>query len=221
MTPIAGRTALVTGGVRRLGAAIADALRDAKVNVLTTARAGSDFDADLSTREGVESLVAALPPIDILVNSAANFIHGDDWSDFDDTFTVNLRAPFFLSQSLGAKMRERGYGRIVNMADIAAFSPFPGYLPYSMSKAGIVAMTKGLARALAPQVLVNAVAPGPVLVPDDFTEEQRRAAVAPTLLKREGTPQEVARAVLFLLESDYITGTVLRVDGGALASSRA
>jgi NAD(P)-dependent dehydrogenase (short-subunit alcohol dehydrogenase family) len=215
VTAIAGRTALVTGGVRRVGLAIANSLREAKVNVLTTARSGSDFDADLSTRDGVESLIAALPPIDLLVNSAANFIHGNDWSDFDATFALNLRAPYFLAQTLGARMRERGYGRIVNMADIAAFEPFPGYLPYSMAKAGIVTMTRGLARALAPDVLVNAIAPGPVLLPVDFDEAQRRAAVAPTMLKRAGTPEDVARAAVFLLESDYITGTVLRVDGGS------
>jgi len=217
VTSLAGRTALVTGGVRRLGLAIANALREAKVNVLTTARSGSDFDADLSTRDGVESLLAALPPIDLLVNSAANFIRGATWDDFDATFALNLRAPFFIAQSLGEKMRERGFGRIVNMADIAAFTPFPAYLPYSMAKGGIVTMTKGLARAFAPQVLVNAVAPGPVLPPDDFDDEQRRAAAAPTLLKRLGTVEDVARAVVFLLESDYITGTILPVDGGTLA----
>jgi len=215
VTSIAGRTAFVTGGVRRLGLAIADALRAEKVNVLTTARSGSDFDADLSTRAGVESLLAALPPVDLLVNSAANFIRGNDWPDFDDTFALNLRAPYFIAQTLGARMRERGFGRIVNMADIAAFEPFPAYLPYSMAKAGIVTMTRGLARAFAPDVLVNAVAPGPVLPPDDFTDAQRRAAVAPTMLKRVGTADDIARAVVFLLQSDYITGTVLRVDGGS------
>jgi pteridine reductase len=86
-----------------------------------------------------------------------------------------------------------------------------------MSKAGIVAMTRGLARALAPHVLVNAVAPGPVLLPDDFTGEQREAAVATTLLGREGSPDDVARAVVFLMQSDYITGVTLPVDGGTLA----
>jgi pteridine reductase len=217
---LAGRTALVTGGVRRVGLAIADALRGEGARVLTTARSGADFDVDLATREGVESLLAQLPPIDLLVNSAANFVHEEfgaiAWETFDATFALNLRAPLFLSQAIGTSMRGRGFGRIVNIADIAAMLPFPGYLPYSMSKAGLVAMTKGLAKALAPAVLVNAVAPGPVLVPDDFTPEQLRQAVAPTLLQRTGSTEEIASAVVYLMKSDYVTGVMLPVDGGRL-----
>jgi pteridine reductase len=113
-------------------------------------------------------------------------------------------------------MQSRGFGRIVNIADVAATIPWPSYLAYSMSKAAIVAMTKGLAKALAPNVLVNAVAPGPVLLPDDFDEAQARQATNPTLLKRTGTPEDVANAVVFLLQSDYITGVTLPVDGGRL-----
>jgi pteridine reductase len=216
----AGRTALVTGGVRRVGLAIANALRAEGARVLTAARSGADFNVDLTTREGVESLLAALPPVDLLVNSAANFISEDfgsiSWENFDETFALNLRAPLFLSQAIGTSMLERGFGRIVSIADIAAMIPFPAYLPYSLSKAGIVALTKGLAKALAPVVLVNAVAPGPVLVPDDFTPEQLRQAVSPTLLKRTGSAEEIANAVVYLMASDYITGVTLPVDGGRL-----
>jgi pteridine reductase len=220
MTSLHGRTALVTGGVRRVGGAIAQAIRDAGATVLTTARSDSDFDADLSTQSGVEGLLAALPPIDLLVNGAANFIREDfghvTWENFDATIALNLRAPFFLSQALGIGMRERGFGRIVNIADIAAMLPFPAWLPYSFSKAGVVAMTKGLARALAPVVLVNAIAPGPVLLPEGLSESDTKQAVEPTLLKRPGSAEEVARAVVFLLESDYVTGVTLPVDGGRL-----
>jgi pteridine reductase len=213
---LAGRTALVTGGRRRVGLAIADALRAAGATVIAT----SSAEADLSAREGVESLLAHLPHIDLLVNSAANFTHQSlgevTFDSFDETFALNVRAPFFLAQRLGLQMKAAGFGRIVNMADIAAMIPWPAYLPYSMSKAAIVAMTKGLAKALAPSVLVNAIAPGPVLLPAGFDDAERNAAVEPTLLKREGTPEEVARTVVFLMQSDYITGVTVPVDGGRL-----
>ncbi|HET7437136.1 MAG TPA: SDR family oxidoreductase [Thermoanaerobaculia bacterium] len=218
---LTGKTALVTGGVRRVGRAIADALEAEGARVLVTSRSpSSDIQADLTTRDGVERLLAQLPDVDVLINSAANFIKEPfdavTWENFDETFALNVRAPFFLSQAIGMRMRERGWGRIVNIADIAAIVPFPAYLPYSMSKSAIVGLTRGLAKALAPAVLVNAVAPGPVLPPDEFTEEQMREAVAPTLLKRTGSAEDVARAVVFLATNDYITGVTLPVDGGRL-----
>ncbi|HEX9986116.1 MAG TPA: SDR family oxidoreductase [Thermoanaerobaculia bacterium] len=223
MTLFDGRTALVTGGAKRVGLAIAQALEAEGARVLVTSRTASGENAiaaDLSTREGVEALLAGLPPIDILVNSAANFIRARlgevTWENFDDTFALNLRAPFFLSQTLGLRMQERGWGRIVSIADVAATIPFPAWLPYSISKAGIVALTRGLAKALAPQVLVNAVAPGPVLLPDEFDPADAAQAVTPTLLKRPGSAEEVARTVVFLAGSDYVTGVTVPVDGGRL-----
>ena len=219
MTPLAGRTALVTGGAKRLGAAIAAALEAAGARVLVTSRS-APLSFDLSTRGGIESLLAALPPVDLLVNAAANFIEEPfgsiTFENFDATFALNARAPLMLSQALGTAMKERGYGRIVNIADIAATIPWPSYLPYSMSKAALVALTRGLAKALAPTVLVNAVAPGPVLLPDDFDEAAAKQAVDPTLLKRAGRPEDVADAVVFLMTSDYITGQTVAVDGGRL-----
>jgi pteridine reductase len=219
VTPLAGRTALVTGGAKRVGAAIAAALEAAGARVLVTSRS-APLSFDLATRSGIESLLAALPPIDLLVNAAANFIEEPfgsiTFENFDATFALNARAPLFLSQTLGTAMKERGYGRIVNIADIAATIPWPSYLPYSMSKAALVALTRGLAKALAPTVLVNAVAPGPVLLPEDFDEAAAKQAVDPTLLKRAGRPEDVADAVVFLMTSDYITGQTVAVDGGRL-----
>jgi pteridine reductase len=219
VTPLAGRTALVTGGAKRVGAAIAAALEAAGARVLVTSRS-APLSFDLSTRGGIESLLAALPPVDLLVNAAANFIEEPfgsiTFENFDATFALNARAPLMLSQALGTAMKERGYGRIVNIADIAATIPWPSYLPYSMSKAALVALTRGLAKALAPTVLVNAVAPGPVLLPDDFDEAAAKQAVDPTLLKRAGRPEDVADAVVFLMTSDYITGQTVAVDGGRL-----
>jgi pteridine reductase len=223
VTSLEGRAALVTGGARRVGAAIAAAVEAAGARVFITSRKGRGENVircDLSSRHGVECVLAQLPPIDLLVNSAANFIGEPfgsiSFDNFNETFAVNVRAPLFLSQHIGKEMQSRGFGRIVNIADIAATIPWPSYLAYSMSKAAIVAMTKGLAKALAPNVLVNAVAPGPVLLPDDFDDAQEHQATDPTLLKRTGTPEDVANAVVFLLQSDYITGVTLPVDGGRL-----
>ena len=223
MRPLAGRSALVTGGVRRVGAALAEAIAEAGATVYVTSRTAGGpnvIAADLSTREGVEALLQAVPPIDLLVNSAANFIREPfgaiTWENFEETFSLNARAPLFLSQELGMRMRERGWGRIVNIADVAATLPWAAYLPYSMSKAAVVALTKGLARALAPAVLVNAVAPGPVLLPEDFDKTLEQQAIEPILLRRAGTAEDVAGAVVFLLSSDYITGVTLPVDGGRL-----
>ncbi len=223
MKPLAGRTALVTGGARRVGAAVAEAIADAGATVYVTSRTAKGSNviaADLSTRAGIDGLLETIPAIDLLVNSAANFIREPfgaiTWENFEETFSLNARAPLFLSQELGVRMRDRGWGRIVNIADIAATLPFPAYLPYSMSKAAVVALTKGLARALAPLVLVNAVAPGPVLLPEDFDKTLEQQAIEPILLRRAGSPDDVAAAVVFLLSSDYITGVTLPVDGGRL-----
>lgn len=238
------RTALVTGGVRRLGFEIARALGREGANVVVTyntsprdevRRAVSELKSEgagavdaikcnLADARQLDRLCKRLarehPRIDYLVNSAANFIHEGFFDatreHFDETVALNLRAPFFLAQEVARGMKRDGFGRIVNIADVAAFVPFPGYLPYSMSKAALVAMTKGLAKALAPEVLVNCVAPGAVLLPDDFDAEDARNAVEPTLLKRTGTPDEIAAAVVFLLRSDYITGVTIPVEGGRL-----
>jgi pteridine reductase len=114
-------------------------------------------------------------------------------------------------------MKERGRGVIVNISDWAGYRPYKGYLPYCISKAGVVTMTQGLARALAPEVRVNAIAPGPVMLPEDMTDAERETVMRGTPLGREGSPGDVARAVRFLVAgSDFITGAVLTVDGGRL-----
>lgn len=238
------RTALVTGGARRLGLEIARAIaaeggnlvvtyhtsstQDVKRAIAALKDAGSPrvdaYKCNLADPRQVDRFCTKLgkehPRIDYLVNSAANFIHENLFEAtreaFDETMALNLRAPFLLSQCVARGMKRGGFGRIVNVADIAGFVPFPGYLAYSMSKAGLIAMTKGLAKALAPEVLVNCVAPGPVLLPEDFDAEDAKHAVEPTLLKRTGSPEEIAAAVVFLLRSEYITGATLPVDGGRL-----
>ena len=136
----------------------------------------------------------------------------DDWND---ALALNLSAALFTAQGAAPHLR-RVRGKIVNLADVAAFEVWPAYLPLNVSKAGVVMLTHGLARVLAPEVTVNAVAPGAVLPPDDWPAEARDHLVATTPLRRLGSPEDVVRAVLFLLDNDYVTGVVLPVDGGRL-----
>jgi NAD(P)-dependent dehydrogenase (short-subunit alcohol dehydrogenase family) len=237
---LAEKVVLVTGAARRVGKAIALELGRAGARIVVHYHESADLAeatadeiralgtealpirADLSQVREIESLVAEVANqvgrLDVLVNSAALFFPtrfgATRESEWDDLLNTNLKGPFFLCQLAAALMTAAGGGVIVNIADVSAEIPWTRYLPYSISKAGIVAMTKGLARTLAPQVRVNAVAPGPVLLPEHFTPGQRERAVRSTLLGREGTPEDVARAVRYLIEAGYVTGVVLPVDGG-------
>jgi pteridine reductase len=128
---------------------------------------------------------------------------------------LNLKAPFLLSLHAGRAMRAHGAGKIVNVADWAGSRPYRGYLPYCVSKAGVLALTQALAKEFAPEVQVNAVAPGPVLLPDGFGQEERERVLRRVPLRRMGSPEDVANAVLFLVEgTDFATGSVVAVDGG-------
>ena len=127
---------------------------------------------------------------------------------------TNAKAPFFLAQHAARLMRTRGTGKIVNIADVAGEVIWPSYLPYSVSKAALIAVNRGLAKAYAPEIQVNAIAPGPILFPERYTEEQKKSAVERTLLKRAGSPKDIVNAVVFLIENDYITGEIIHVDGG-------
>jgi len=165
----------------------------------------------------VEHTAKVFGSLDVLVNSAAVMLRtpvGDVLvEDWDAMFALNLRAPFFLCQSAARVMGERG-GAIVNIADLAAFETWRGYVPHSITKAGIVQMTRGLAHALAPKIRVNAVAPGAVLLPEGGPQELAEKLIATTPLGRIGTPDDVAQAVLYLLSADYVTGETIIVDGG-------
>ena len=236
-----GRTALVTGAARRIGRAIAEDLAAAGAHVAVCHHTSADeaeavvagirarggtaerFAIDLGDPRAIEPLAGAvaarLGPVDVLVNNASVFyrtpIDTIGAAEWDTIMTVNLKAPYLLSLALGRAMRERGAGKIVNLADIAVDRPHPGYLPYNVSKAGIVALTRALARELAPAVQVNCVAPGPVLEAIDATAESTAAVLRRTPLGRLGTAADVAAAVRFLIEgSDFVTGTTVVVDGG-------
>jgi NAD(P)-dependent dehydrogenase (short-subunit alcohol dehydrogenase family) len=238
-----GSVALVTGAAVRVGRAIALALADAGADVAVgyghsaraaarTARAiesrgvrATAIRADLARPAEARGLVAdavrRLGHLDILVNSAAVFVRTPLPTatpvQFDRIMAVNLRAPFLCAQAAARAMRRRG-GRIINIADVGAVRPWPGYIPYCASKAGVIALTKGLAAALAPQIQVNAVAPGVVLLPAGFPRDAARRLARRVPMKRHGTPEDVAAAVRFFATCpDYITGQVLFVDGGTTA----
>jgi NAD(P)-dependent dehydrogenase (short-subunit alcohol dehydrogenase family) len=231
---------LVTGSARRIGRALAleFAHKGAKLAIhyldsedearrtLEEARAiGVDaelFRANLVDDGERDALIpevkARFGGLDILVNSASAFgpaTLGETTPElWDEQIDTNAKAPFFLARSAGQWMVEKGRGKIVNIADTAGEAIWPGYLPYSISKAALLSVTRGLAKSLAPEVQVNAVAPGPVQFPEYYTEDQKRLAVERTLLKRAGSAEDVVRAVIFLVESDYVTGEILHVDGG-------
>ncbi|UCC81451.1 MAG: 3-oxoacyl-ACP reductase FabG [Gemmatimonadota bacterium] len=237
-----GKVALVTGSARRLGRSIAGALAEAGCAIVIHHHASPSeaadavgecralgveaaaLQADLGDPEQIDLLFAELESsfgrLDILVNNAATFagvpatqITPEEW---DRVLNLNLRAPFFCSQHAARLMKRTGAGSIVNLADVAAFQAWPGYAHYCVSKAGLVMVTRVLARALAPEVRVNAVAPGPVLPPEDTSPDEQERLAELTALKRLGEPDDVVQAVLFLVRSDYITGETIVVDGGKL-----
>lgn len=234
-----GRVALVTGAGTRIGRVIALALGKAGMSVgvhYSGSEKGARQTADEIIAAGsdartlpgdlidpataprlVEHTNKIFGSLDVVVNSAAVMLRTpvgevlvEDW---DAMFALNLRAPFFLCQAAARVMGEKG-GAIVNIADLAAFETWRGYIPHSITKAGVVQMTRGLAHALAPKIRVNAIAPGPVLLPDGWTQEQADKLISTTPLGRLGSPEDVANATLYLLSADYVTGETIIVDGG-------
>jgi len=159
--------------------------------------------------------------IDVLINNAALYfktpVGETSESDWDNLIDINLKAPYFCAQYVSSLMKQQKHGQIINIADVAGISPWPEFIPYSASKAGLIAVTKGMAKALAPNIQVNAIASGTILMSDDATEEYKNEIKDSTLLKRLGTPDDIVNAVIFLLKgSDFITGEVVVVDGGRL-----
>jgi len=227
----------VTGAGRRVGRAIAIAVaaRGASIALhYNSSEAGAEetasriresggtvklFQADLTDPDAPVSLVKSVHDwggLHLLVNSAAVMLRtpvGEvTLAEWEAMFALNVRAPFFLSQAAASVMPPES--AIVNIADLAAFETWPDYVPHGITKAGLVQMTRALARALAPDIRVNAVAPGAVLLPEDWSEESARRLADSTPLRRLGSPEDVAHAVCFLLEAGYVTGEVLTVDGG-------
>jgi pteridine reductase len=234
---LAGKTALVTGGARRVGRALA--LADAGADVVVIYHTSQDearrtvaeieargrrslaVRGDVASSSDVAHLIAEIESsfgrLDVLVNNASLFertpvldITEQEW---DRVLGVNLKGPFLLSQAAAPLLRCDGGGAIINLLDLSAYQPWPSFAHHAVSKAGLLQLTRVLARALAPDIRVNAIAPGTVLPPEQNEGEdgsERR------VIRREGEPGDVVRAMLYLLESDFVTGETLVVDGGRM-----
>jgi NAD(P)-dependent dehydrogenase (short-subunit alcohol dehydrogenase family) len=240
---LTNRVALITGG-KRIGAIVAHELAVRGVDVaLSYARSKKEADeaandvraqgrrsvvlqADLSQPEAaaalVDAAVAALGRLDVLINMASVYaavpFENLDERVWHSVIDVDLRAAFLCARAAVPHMRRVGGGRIINFADWVAASGrprYPGYLPYYVAKAGAIALTEALALELGPdQILVNAVAPGPIMAPPGTTDEELKAVEDATPLGRWGGPEAIVTAVMFLVESDFVTGETIRVDGG-------
>jgi pteridine reductase len=241
------KVALITGGARRVGAAIARKLHGAGASVVIhyhrSAAEAQALAAELNlirpssvTPLGgnlldlkvlhslVDATIARHGHLDVLVNNASTFyptpvgeITEAQWNDLMGT---NLKVPLFLSQAAAPHLKSRE-GLILNIADIHGQRPLRYHTVYSPAKAGLIMLTQSLARELAPQVRVNAIAPGPVEFPEQgLTDEMKQAIIDKTLLKRRGSPEDIARAALFFVsEAPYVTGQILAVDGGRSANT--
>ena len=234
---------MITGG-KRIGAVVAETLARAGVDIAlvynrslaeaaetesavrTIGRRALVVQADVSNEAACANAVATtirdLGRLDILINMASLYASKPfdqlTAADWDRQLAVDLRAAFLFSHASAAAMKKHGGGRIINFCDWVAASArprYPGYLPYYVAKAGVKALTEALALELAAdQILVNAIAPGPILAPPDLSKEEGDAVVKSTPLGRWGGEEEIAKAVMFLVTSDFVTGETIRVDGG-------
>ena len=240
---IEGKVALVTGGAVRVGKAISLGLAREGASValhynrsqneaLRTVSEIESFGAKAVALEGdflsveqiervVNACLETFGRIDILVNNAAVYFKTrfgqTQEGEWDALVNVNLKAPFFCAQLASQTMLEQKRGKIINITDIAGIAPWPDYIPYCTSKSGLIALTKGLAKALAPHIQVNAIASGTVLFQEETQKPSQAELIDQTLLKRVGNPQDIVNTVIFLVQgSDFITGEVIAVDGGRL-----
>lgn len=240
------KVALVTGAAHRVGKAIAvrlarrgchivlhyrsavAAVRQTQAELEALGVGVLPIQADVSDPAAIESLVTQaiehFGHLDILVNSAANFVETPfpamSLADWDEVINTNLRGPFLCARAVAPHMLTLPEGVIVNITDLSAFTPAQHMLAHSVAKAGLVSLTQALALELRPTIRVNAIAPGPVIPPPHYDDATNQRVAGRTLLKRWGCGDHVAQAVLFLVENDYVTGEVIRVDGGELLGWR-
>jgi 3-oxoacyl-[acyl-carrier protein] reductase/pteridine reductase len=237
---IRGKVALVTGGAHRVGKAITMMLAQAGADVVVN-YFSSSIEADQTVGEAqtlgvraraiqcdvanwaqvqgmADTIIAEFGGVDMIINSASLFeqtpFPTDDVSAWQRVTGISVDGPFYVCNALVPSMLARGGGAIVNIVDLSAWEPWHNFSAHSVSKAALLAFTKQLALELAPTIRANAVAPGPVLPPPNYNERSAAKTAAGTLLKRWGTPEDVAFAVRYLLEAEYVTADVITVDGG-------
>jgi pteridine reductase len=234
-----GRVVLVTGAAKRLGRAVGLRLAEEGADVVIHYRSSRAeaaeavaqieklgrrsvaFQADLTSVSEIKRLFddtsKLFGRLDVLVNSAANFLHTKFETTTEETWDAslgaNLKAPFFCSQAAAPLLKQSGRGVIINFSDVGGLLAWPGYIPHCVSKAGIVMLTRCLAKALAPEIRVNAIAPGTITMPGD-PPEMEADFIKRSPLHRSGKPADVAAAVSFLIHANFMTGQVLVLDGG-------
>lgn len=237
-----GKAVLITGGAR-IGQTVAFALANRGADVAMTylkskksAEETAEWARDLGVRglavradltkeadlgNAIKKVNSAFGGLDILVNMSSIYektaLKTLDSKIWKKNMAANLECAYLLSLKCAPIMKRRGGGRIIHFSDWVAASGRPryrDYVPYYVSKAGVIGLTEALALELAPEILVNAIAPGPIMAPPDLSESEKRAVRQSTPLGRWGGPEEIAKAILFLIETDFITGECIRVDGG-------
>jgi pteridine reductase len=233
------KTALITGGAARIGAQIVKTLHHNQFNIIIHCNQSKDIaqllcdelnliransveivSGNLNNIDELDSLVSSIKSIDLLVNNASVFypksVEDSEIKDWDDVININLKAPFFLSKGL-SKTLSKNDGSIINIIDIHSERPLKKHAIYNISKAGLKMLTQTLAKELAPRIRVNGVSPGSILWPQDsaeISEDDKNLMLERIALHRQGSPQDIADAVLFLANSNYITGQIINIDGG-------
>ena len=233
------KTALITGGAARIGAQIAKTLHNNDFNIIIHCNESKDkaqllcdelnllkeksakvVVGNLNNIDSINTIVESIESIDLLVNNASVFyplsVDESDSENWDNILDVNLKAPFFLSKGLSQKLNS-SEGSIINIIDIHADRPLKKHSVYNISKAGLKMLTLTLAKELAPSIRVNGVSPGSILWPQEgaeISELDKSIMLERIALKRQGSPQDIADTVLFLANSNYLTGQIINVDGG-------
>ena len=237
------KTALITGGAARIGAQIVKTLHHNQFNIIIHCNQSKDkaqllcdelnliransaeiVSGNLNNIDELDSLVNSIKSIDLLVNNASVFypksVEDSEMKDWDDVININLKAPFFLSKGL-SKTLSKNDGSIINIIDIHSERPLKKHAIYNISKAGLKMLTQTLAKELAPKIRVNGVSPGSILWPQDsaeISEDDKNLMLERIALHRQGSPQDIADTVLFLANSNYITGQIINIDGGRTLS---